>query len=114
MYTLRQLEEAQTHDDLWTAGQIQMVRYGWMHNYLRMYWAKKILEWTPNVATAMNAQLRRPGNEAYLNLMRTMTPTGRDFLSVDEMTGAAVFLASDDSAAMHGATVMVDDGWSAW
>ena len=30
-----------------------MVRYGWMHNYLRMYWAKKILEWTPDVATAM-------------------------------------------------------------
>jgi deoxyribodipyrimidine photo-lyase len=28
---------------------LQMVRYGWMHNYLRMYWAKKILEWTPNV-----------------------------------------------------------------
>jgi NAD(P)-dependent dehydrogenase (short-subunit alcohol dehydrogenase family) len=67
-----------------------------------------------NVATAMNAPLRRPGNEAYLNLMRTMTPTGRDFLSVEEMTGAAVFLASEDSSAMHGATVMVDDGWSAW
>jgi deoxyribodipyrimidine photo-lyase len=30
-----------------------MVRYGWMHNYLRMYWAKKIVEWTPNVAAAM-------------------------------------------------------------
>ena len=30
-----------------------MVRHGWMHNYLRMYWAKKILEWTPDVATAM-------------------------------------------------------------
>ena len=53
LYTLRQLEEAQTHDDLWNAGQIQMVRYGWMHNYVRMYWAKKILEWTPDVATAM-------------------------------------------------------------
>ncbi len=53
IYTLDQLEKAQTHDDLWNAGQIQMVRHGWMHNYVRMYWAKKILEWTPDVATAM-------------------------------------------------------------
>ena len=53
LYTLRQLEDAQTHDDLWNAGQTQMVRHGWMHNYVRMYWAKKILEWTPDVATAM-------------------------------------------------------------
>lgn len=53
LYTLRELESAQTHDDLWNAGQIQMVRYGWMHNYMRMYWAKKILEWTPDIATAM-------------------------------------------------------------
>jgi deoxyribodipyrimidine photo-lyase len=53
LYTLHELETAQTYDDLWNAGQTQMVRYGWMHNYLRMYWAKKILEWTPDVATAM-------------------------------------------------------------
>jgi deoxyribodipyrimidine photo-lyase len=53
IYTLAQLEAAQTYDDLWNAAQIQMVRYGWMHNYLRMYWAKKILEWTPDIATAM-------------------------------------------------------------
>jgi deoxyribodipyrimidine photo-lyase len=53
LYTLHQLENAQTHDDLWNAGQIQMTRCGWMHNYVRMYWAKKILEWTPNVRTAM-------------------------------------------------------------
>ena len=53
IYTLKQLESAKTHDDLWNAGQVQMVRYGWMHNYVRMYWAKKILEWTPDVATAM-------------------------------------------------------------
>jgi len=53
IYTLSQLESAQTHDDLWNAGQTQMVRYGWMHNYMRMYWAKKILEWTPDIATAM-------------------------------------------------------------
>lgn len=53
LYTTAQMEKAQTHDELWNAAQIQMVRYGWMHNYMRMYWAKKILEWTPNVATAM-------------------------------------------------------------
>ena len=52
VYTLAQLESAQTYDDLWNACQIQMVDHGWMHNYLRMYWAKKILEWTPDNATA--------------------------------------------------------------
>jgi NAD(P)-dependent dehydrogenase (short-subunit alcohol dehydrogenase family) len=67
-----------------------------------------------NVATPMNARLRGPGNEDYIKLMRTMTPTGRDFLAVEEMTGAAVFLASDDASAIHGATLMVDAGWSAW
>ena len=46
LYTLKQMEEARTHDELWNAAQLQMVHYGWMHNYLRMYWAKKILEWT--------------------------------------------------------------------
>ena len=45
-YTLRQLEQAQTYDDLWNAAQLQMLHAGWMHNYLRMYWAKKILEWS--------------------------------------------------------------------
>ena len=55
LYTTAQLERAETYDELWNAAQIQMVRYGWMHNYLRMYWAKKIVEWTPNVAAAMKA-----------------------------------------------------------
>jgi deoxyribodipyrimidine photo-lyase len=53
IYTRAQLEGAKTHDELWNAAQIQMVRHGWMHNYLRMYWAKKVLEWTPDVETAM-------------------------------------------------------------
>jgi deoxyribodipyrimidine photo-lyase len=57
LYKLPQLENAQTHDELWNAAQIQMVRYGWMHNYLRMYWAKKIVEWTPNVRIAMKVAI---------------------------------------------------------
>jgi deoxyribodipyrimidine photo-lyase len=46
LYTEKQLENAETHDPLWNAAQMQMVSTGWMHNYMRMYWGKKILEWT--------------------------------------------------------------------
>jgi deoxyribodipyrimidine photo-lyase len=52
LYSTEQLENAETHDPLWNAGQKQMVLTGWMHNHLRMYWAKKILEWSPSVASA--------------------------------------------------------------
>ncbi len=51
-YTCEQMERAETGDPLWNAAQQQMVRYGWMHNMLRMYWAKKILEWAPTPAKA--------------------------------------------------------------
>ncbi len=51
-YTLKQLERAETGDDLWNAAQRQMVQDGWMHNYMRMYWGKKILEWAPDPAAA--------------------------------------------------------------
>jgi deoxyribodipyrimidine photo-lyase len=52
LYTERQLENAETHDPLWNAAQMQMVNAGWMHNYVRMYWAKKILEWSKSPAEA--------------------------------------------------------------
>jgi deoxyribodipyrimidine photo-lyase len=51
-YTLAQMEHAETADDLWNAAQREMVSTGWMHNYMRMYWAKKILEWSPDPARA--------------------------------------------------------------
>jgi deoxyribodipyrimidine photo-lyase len=53
LYSLQQLEEARTHDDLWNASQREMVVRGKMHGYLRMYWAKKILEWTRSPEEAM-------------------------------------------------------------
>jgi deoxyribodipyrimidine photo-lyase len=52
IYSERQLEDAQTHDPLWNAAQRQMVMTGFMHNYVRMYWAKKILEWSKTPARA--------------------------------------------------------------
>jgi deoxyribodipyrimidine photo-lyase len=53
-YSFRQLERGETADDLWNAAQREMVETGWMHNYMRMYWAKKILEWAPDPATAFD------------------------------------------------------------
>lgn len=53
VYTLRRLETSQTHDGLWNAAQREMVTRGKMHGYMRMYWAKKILEWTRSPAAAM-------------------------------------------------------------
>jgi deoxyribodipyrimidine photo-lyase len=52
-YSMRRLEQAETHDPLWNAAQRQMVATGWMHGYVRMYWAKKILEWTGSPEDAM-------------------------------------------------------------
>jgi len=54
-YTAEQFEAAATHDPLWNAAQTQLVREGRMHNYLRMLWGKKVLEWarTPEEALAI-------------------------------------------------------------
>ncbi|MFZ5448770.1 MAG: deoxyribodipyrimidine photo-lyase [Thermodesulfobacteriota bacterium] len=46
LYSREALESARTHDELWNAAQREMVQRGKMHGYMRMYWAKKILEWT--------------------------------------------------------------------
>lgn len=45
-YTRKQLENAETHDEYWNAAMKEMVHTGYMHNYMRMYWGKKILEWS--------------------------------------------------------------------
>ena len=53
-YTFAQLERGETADELWNAAQRQMVETGWMHGYMRMVWAKKILEWAPDPAAAFD------------------------------------------------------------
>jgi deoxyribodipyrimidine photo-lyase len=58
LYSEKQLENAETHDPLWNAAQKQMVLSGWMHGYLRMYWAKKILEWTESPQAAYQIAVR--------------------------------------------------------
>ena len=54
LYRVEELKRGKTHDDLWNAAQLEMVRRGKMHGYMRMYWAKKILEWTESPAEALS------------------------------------------------------------
>ncbi len=54
VYSRAQLEQADTHDDIWNAAQRQLTKTGKLHGYMRMYWAKKLLEWTPDPQTAID------------------------------------------------------------
>ncbi|KAJ8978730.1 hypothetical protein NQ317_003262 [Molorchus minor] len=53
VYSREQLEKAETHDEMWNAAQLQAVQDGKIHGYMRMYWCKKILEWTESPETAI-------------------------------------------------------------
>ncbi|CAO1310844.1 unnamed protein product [Diamesa hyperborea] len=54
LYTRDELDQSKTHDDLWNSAQIQLIKEGKMHGFLRMYWAKKILEWTTSPEEALS------------------------------------------------------------
>lgn len=56
-YTAATLDRGRTHDDLWNAAQLEMVKAGKMHGYMRMYWAKKILEWSATPEAAMRTAI---------------------------------------------------------
>ena len=64
LYPEARLDAGDTHDPLWNAAQRQMVTRGWMHGYVRMYWAKKILEWTSSAEEAFDIAVRL--NDRYL------------------------------------------------
>ena len=68
-YALSTLEQARTHDRLWNAAQGQLVRDGWFHNYMRMLWGKKILEWSTHPRDALNVMVE---------LMNKYSLDGRD------------------------------------
>lgn len=56
-YSLQQLEGGKTHDELWNAAQWELVHRGKMHGFMRMYWAKKILEWTATPEFALSSAI---------------------------------------------------------
>ncbi|MFZ8832784.1 MAG: deoxyribodipyrimidine photo-lyase [Candidatus Caldipriscus sp.] len=54
IYTLEELENAKTHDEYWNSAQLELLKTGKMHNYMRMYWCKKIIEWTDDPKKAFD------------------------------------------------------------
>ena len=65
IYTKEELELANTHDILWNAAQIQLLRDGVIHGYLRMYWAKKLLEWSKSSEEALKTAIYFNDKYAY-------------------------------------------------
>ncbi|UCH30694.1 MAG: deoxyribodipyrimidine photolyase, partial [Myxococcales bacterium] len=57
LYTLEQLENAETHDRVWNAAQTELLETGRLQNYLRMLWGKRILEWTPTAREALRIMI---------------------------------------------------------
>tara|TARA_Y100001937_G_scaffold12497_3_gene16058 strand:- start:5915 stop:7612 length:1698 start_codon:yes stop_codon:yes gene_type:complete len=69
LYSLEQLEAAETHDEIWNAAQRELKQTGRIHNYLRMLWGKKILEWSKDP---------REGLEIALHLNNKYSIDGRN------------------------------------
>lgn len=57
IYSIEEFGSASTHDPLWNAAQLQLVTEGHIHNYLRMLWGKKILQWTPSPQEALHIMI---------------------------------------------------------
>jgi deoxyribodipyrimidine photo-lyase len=57
LYGLEDFEQGKTHDALWNAAQMQLAREGWIHNYIRMLWGKKILEWSATPKEALKIMI---------------------------------------------------------
>ena len=80
VYTRDDLEYGRTYDKLWNAAQIQMIKEGKMHGFIRMYWAKKILEWTKTpeealeIAIYLNDKYNLDGRDpnGYVGIMWSM------------------------------------------
>lgn len=66
VYTREQFEQARTHDPFWNAAMQELLLTGYMHNYMRMYWGKKVLEWSASPEEAF-ATLLALNNKYFLD-----------------------------------------------
>ena len=106
LYTLEQFESAKTHDPLWNATQTQLVREGRIHNYLRMLWGKKILEWTrtpkeaAKVMIHLNNKYGLDGRDpnSYSGIFWVLGRYDRPWAPIRPVFGAIRYMSSENTA----------------
>jgi len=106
VYALEEFERAETHDELWNCAQRQLVREGRIHNYMRMLWGKKILEWTRNPRAALEVMIelnnrwaldgRNPNS--YSGIFWTLGRYDRPWGPVRKVFGTIRYMSSDNTA----------------
>jgi deoxyribodipyrimidine photo-lyase len=105
VYTKAQLEDAETHDEIWNAAQNQLRRDGVIHNYLRMLWGKKILHWTRSPRTALDVMLELNDRYAldgrdpnsYSGIFWTLGRHDRPWGPEREVFGTVRYMSSDST-----------------
>ncbi len=106
LYTLEQFEAARTHDPLWNAAQSQLVREGRIHNYLRMLWGKKILEWSRSPEDAasimihLNNKYALDGRDpnSYSGIFWVLGRYDRPWAPIRPVFGSIRYMSSENTA----------------
>lgn len=105
-YELPAFERGATHDPLWNAAQGQLLREGRIHNYLRMLWGKKILEWTTSprdalaVMIALNDRYALDGRDpnSYSGIFWTLGRYDRPWAPERPIFGTIRYMSSENTA----------------
>jgi deoxyribodipyrimidine photo-lyase len=106
LYTLEQFERAETHDPLWNAAQTQLTREGRIHNYLRMLWGKKILQWSRSPQEAarimihLNNKYALDGRDpnSYSGIFWVLGRYDRPWAPVRPIFGMIRYMSSENTA----------------
>jgi deoxyribodipyrimidine photo-lyase len=106
IYSLEEFENGRTHDALWNAAQMQLVREGIIHNYLRMLWGKKILQWTrsPQEATEvmihLNDKYGLDGRDpnSYSGIFWVLGRYDRPWAPIRPVFGSIRYMSSENTA----------------
>jgi deoxyribodipyrimidine photo-lyase len=108
-YSLAEFESAATHDPLWNAAQVQLVREGRIHNYLRMVWGKKILEWAASPREALDIMIELNNKYAldgrdpnsYSGIFWVLGRYDRAWGPVRPVFGKIRYMSSENTARKH-------------
>lgn len=105
-YTLEEFEAGDTHDELWNAAQRELVATGRIHNYLRMLWGKKVLEWSATPADAyvtlehLNNKYAIDGRDpnSYTGILWCFGLFDRPWAPERKIFGSVRYMSSDNTA----------------